>query len=119
MLPIDDYVKTGKVSGSQLMEWLEKEAHNVFAQEPTERFGGWFVRFSGMEVRFNSAAERGSRVESVLINGNLLELDRMYTISACTREGEPNDMLCRMRNVKDVETQPYTMHYLFHSKNPR
>ena len=24
MLPIDDYVKTGKVSGSHLMEWLEK-----------------------------------------------------------------------------------------------
>ena len=110
MLPIDDYVKTGKVSGSQLMEWLEKETHNVFAQNPTERFGGWFVRFSGMEVRFNSTAEKGNRVESVLINGKPLEINKMYTISACTREGDPDDMLCRMRNVQDVETQPFTMH---------
>ena len=110
MLPIDDYVKTGKVSGSQLMEWLEKETHNVFAQNPTERFGGWFVRFSGMEVRFNSIAEKGNRVESVLINGKPLEINKMYTISACTREGDPDDMLCRMRNVQDVETQPFTMH---------
>lgn len=110
MLPIDDYVKTGKVSGSQLMEWLEKETHNVFAQNPTERFGGWFVRFSGMEVRFNSTAEKGNRVKSVLINGKPLEINKMYTISACTREGDPDDMLCRMRNVQDVETQPFTMH---------
>ena len=110
MLPIDDYVKTGKVSGSQLMEWLEKETHNVFAQNPTERFGGWFVRFSGMEVRFNSTAEKGNRVKSVLINGKPLEINKMYTISACTREGDPDDMLCRMRNVQDVETQPSTMH---------
>lgn len=110
MLPIDDYVKTGKVSGSQLMQWLEKEAHNVFAQNPTERFGGWFVRFSGMEVKFNSSAEKGSRVESVRINGEQLESGRIYTISACTREGDPEDMLCRMRNVEDVETQPFTMH---------
>ena len=110
MLPIDDYVKTGKVSGSQLMEWLEKETHNVFAQNPTERFGGWFVRFSGMEVRFNSTAEKGNRVKSVLINGKPLEINKMYTISACTREGDPEDMLCRMCDVQDVETQPFTMH---------
>lgn len=110
MLPIDDYVKTGKVRGSQLMEWLEKEAHNVFAENPTERFGGWFVRFSGMEVKFNSTAEKGSRVESVRINGESLEPGRIYTISACTREGDPEDMLCRMRDVEDVETQPFTMH---------
>ncbi|MFA5734393.1 MAG: bifunctional metallophosphatase/5'-nucleotidase, partial [Proteiniphilum sp.] len=110
MLPINDYVKTGKVRGSQLMEWLEKEAHNVFAENPTERFGGWFVRFSGMEVKFNSTAEKGSRVESVRINGEPLEPGRIYTISACTREGDPEDMLCRMRDVEDVETQPFTMH---------
>lgn len=110
MIPTDDYVKTGKVSGSQLMEWLEKEAHNVFAQNPTERFGGWFVRFSGMEVKFNRTAEKGSRVESVRINGEPLESGRIYTISACHREGDPKDMLCRIPNVEEVGTKPFTMH---------
>lgn len=110
MLPIDDYVKTGEVTGEQLQEWLEKEAHNVFAQNPTERFGGWFVRFSGMEVRLNSSSERGSRIESVVINGEPLDLNRSYTISACTREGDPEDMLCRMKNVKNVASKSYTMH---------
>jgi 5'-nucleotidase len=110
MLPIDDYVKTGEVTGEQLQEWLEKEAHNVFAQNPTERFGGWFVRFSGMEVRLNSTSERGSRIESVVINGEPLDLNRSYTISACTREGDPEDMLCRMKNVKNVASKSYTMH---------
>ena len=110
MIPTDDYVMTGKVSGSQLKKWLEEEIHNVFAQNPTERFGGWFVRFSGMEVRFNSAAEKGKRVESVTVNGEPLENERIYTISACYREGDPKDMLCRIPNVEEVSMKPFTMH---------
>lgn len=110
MLPIDDFVKTGKVTGKQIKEWLEKEAHNVFAKNPTERFGGWFVRFSGMEVRLNSSNERGNRIESITVQGKPIDYNKTYTISACLREGDPDDMLCRIPNVKDVKTMDYTMH---------
>jgi 5'-nucleotidase len=46
----------------------------------------------------------------VVINGEPLDLNRSYTISACTREGDPEDMLCRMKNVKNVASKSYTMH---------
>jgi 2',3'-cyclic-nucleotide 2'-phosphodiesterase (5'-nucleotidase family) len=34
MLPVDSQVRTGKVTGKQLSDWLEKELNNVFASEP-------------------------------------------------------------------------------------
>lgn len=110
MLPVDDYVKTGKVTGKQIIDWLEKEANNVFANNPSERFGGWFVRFSGMEVQFDSSRELGERMESITIKGKPIDENKTYTISACLREGDPDDMLCRIRGVKDVTTQSYSMH---------
>jgi sulfur-oxidizing protein SoxB len=33
MLPVDSVVRTGKVTGAQLLKWLEKELNNVFAEK--------------------------------------------------------------------------------------
>jgi 5'-nucleotidase len=110
LLPVNEKVKTGKANGKQIKEWLEKEMHNAFAESPTERFGGWLVRFSGMEVDFNSQNEKGERIKSVTVNGEEIQDDEYYTISACVRPGDPIDNLCRMPNVKDVEVKDYTIH---------
>ncbi|MCF8285947.1 MAG: bifunctional metallophosphatase/5'-nucleotidase, partial [Chitinophagaceae bacterium] len=50
MLPVDSTAKMGEVTGLQILDWLEKELENAFATDPSKRFGGWFVRFAGMEV---------------------------------------------------------------------
>ena len=110
LLPVNEPVKTGKATGKQIKMWLEKEMHNAFAQNATERFGGWLVRFSGMKVEFKSQNERNQRIQSIEINGEPLDEDRYYTISACERPGDPEDVLCRMSNVIDVETKEYTIH---------
>lgn len=110
MLPVDDYVKTGKASGQQIINWLEQELHHVFASNSQERFGGWLVRFSGLEVTFNANKSKGERLSSVRVNGESLQLDKLYTVSACRRAGEPEDMLCRMPGVRDVQVMDYTMH---------
>lgn len=110
LLPVNEKVKTGKASGKQIREWLEKEMHNAFAQNPTERFGGWLVRFSGMEVNFNSQNERGNRINTITVNGEPMQDDEYYTISACVRPGDPIDNLCRMSDVKNVEIKDYTIH---------
>ncbi|MHA6280113.1 bifunctional metallophosphatase/5'-nucleotidase [Salinimicrobium sp. CAU 1759] len=112
LLPVNEKVKTGKATGNQIWDWLEDEMHNAFAQNSTERFGGWLVRFSGMEVEFNSQNPRGKRIKSVTVNGEPLDKDKYYTISACVRPGDPIDNLCRMPNVKDVEVLDYTIHEL-------
>ena len=110
LLPVNEKVKTGKATGKQIKEWLEKEMHNVFSQNPTERFGGWLVRFSGMEVDFDSESERGHRINTITVKGKPMQDDKFYSISACVRPGDPIDNLCRMPNVKDVEVMDYTIH---------
>ncbi len=110
ILPVNENVKVGKASGKQIKDWLEKEMHNAFAQNPTERFGGWLVRFSGMKVDFSSNAPKGERINSISVAGEPIQEDKMYTISACKRPGDPIDNLCRMPDVKDVEEKDYTIH---------
>ncbi|MGO1752619.1 MAG: bifunctional metallophosphatase/5'-nucleotidase [Psychroflexus sp.] len=110
MLPVNEYVKTGKATGKQINDWLEQELHNVFAKNPEERFGGWLVRFSGMELKFNAQKQKGERIVSITVGGEPLRLDKEYSISACRREGEPDHMMCRMPNAIDPEIHDYTVH---------
>lgn len=110
LLPVNEKVKTGKASGKQIKDWLEKEMHNAFSQDPLDRFGGWLVRFSGMKVEFDSQKEKGERIEKITVNGEPMQDDKLYSISACVRPGDPLDNLCRMPNVKDVEVKDYTIH---------
>jgi S-sulfosulfanyl-L-cysteine sulfohydrolase len=110
MLPVNSEVKSGIVTGAQLMDWLEKELENAFAKNPSKRFGGWFVRFNGMEVNFTIGNEQGNRVNKVLIAGNALDLNAEYKILACDREGDPNDTICRMEKVKNPTLLKTYMH---------
>lgn len=110
MLPVDSTVRTGVVSGKQLLDWLEKELNNVFAKEAIERFGGWVIKFKGMQVKFEAYAEKGKRVKEVKVGSRLLNPEATYTICACERDGDPIDMLCRMRNVKQANNTAFTLH---------
>jgi 2',3'-cyclic-nucleotide 2'-phosphodiesterase (5'-nucleotidase family) len=110
MLPVDSVVRKGKVTGKQISEWLEKELNNVFAKNAAERFGGWVVKFKGMKVEFNAFGEKGQRVKKITVGGQPLDTGKMYDICACERDGDPLDMLCRMRGVKDGVNTTYTLH---------
>ena len=110
MLPVDSEAKTGVVTGKQLWDWLEKELQNAFAKDPSKRFGGWFVRFAGMEVNFTIENEFGKRVNWVKIKGEALDLSKEYSIVACEREGDPDDTLCRIEKVKNPRKLGVLMH---------
>ena len=110
MLPVDSHIRIGKVTGKQLLAWLEKELNNVFAKDAAKRFGGWVTKFNGMVVKFYAFKEEGNRVESVKIGGKLLDPDMVYSIAACERDGDPADMVCRIKNVLEPENMTYTLH---------
>lgn len=110
MLPVDSTVKTGLATGKQIWDWMEKELQNAFAKDPAKRFGGWVVRFKGMEIKFTIGNELGKRLQSILVGGQPLQLDKNYSIIACEREGDPETTLCRMENVKDPKQLTYTLH---------
>ncbi len=110
MLPVNSALRKGTVTGKQLFEWLEKELQNAFAKDPSKRLGGWFVRFSGMQVNFTIANEFGKRVNWVKVAGQTLDLNKEYSIIACEREGDPDDTLCRVEKVKEPKLLPALLH---------
>lgn len=110
MLPVNSEAKTGIVTGKQIWDWLEKELQNAFAKDPSKRFGGWFVRYNGMEVNFTIGNEFGKRVNSVKIGAAPLDLLKEYSIVACEREGDPDDTLCRIEHVKNPKKSTVLMH---------
>lgn len=110
MLPVNSLVRTGTVTGKQIQEWLENELNNVFAKEASERFGGWVIKFKGMKISFNAFAPKGKRVQEVNIGGQSLDLNKNYNICACEREGDPPDMLCRIKNVANTKNTEHTLH---------
>jgi S-sulfosulfanyl-L-cysteine sulfohydrolase len=110
MLPVDSEARLGYVTGKQLHDWLEKELQNAFAPDPSKRFGGWFVRFKGMEVNFTVGNETGKRVNSIKIGGRPIDLDKEYSVVACEREGDPEDVLCRIEKVSNPVNLGINMH---------
>lgn len=110
MLPVDSTVRTAKVTGKQLKEWLEKELNNVFAKDASKRLGGWVIKFKGMKMSFKAYAEMGQRVQTLTIADKPIDMDKVYSILACEREGDPADMLCRITNVIDGHNTDSTLH---------
>ena len=110
MLPVDSTVRTGVVTGQQLKDWLEKELNNVFAKDASKRFGGWVIKFKGMKVDFRAFDSLGNRVESILVDEKPLDLLAEYSVLACERDGDPDDVLCRMKNVKQAKNTKFTLH---------
>lgn len=110
MLPVNSEAKTAIVTGKQVWDWLEKELQNAFAKDPSKRFGGWFVRYNGMEVNFTIGNEFGKRVNWVKVGGSAIDLEKEYSIVACEREGDPNDTLCRIEHVKNPNKTPFLLH---------
>ena len=110
MLPVDSTVRTGTVNGQQIKDWLEKELNNVFAKNAAERLGGWVIKFKGMQASFNAFAEKGKRVQEVSVAGLPLDLNKTYNICACERDGDPADMLCRMKGVANTKNKVLTLH---------
>lgn len=72
--------------------------------------GGWVIKFRGMEVEFLAFGEEGDRVQKVMVKGQPLDFEKTYTISACEREGDADDILCRIKGVKNTQNTPFTMH---------
>ncbi|HRJ30279.1 MAG TPA: bifunctional metallophosphatase/5'-nucleotidase [Cyclobacteriaceae bacterium] len=110
MLPVDSEAKLGTITGKQLWDWMEKELHNAFAKDPAKRFGGWVVRFKGMEVNFTIGNEHGKRVNWIKVKGKTLDMNRSYSFVACEREGDPDTTICRVENVAEPKKLGATLH---------
>jgi 5'-nucleotidase len=110
LLPLDTRMKKGWVTGKELRNYLENELELVFSRDAWKLSGGWGPRASGLEMTFEARAARGERLRSVRVNGEEITPDGQYTIAGCEREGEPLDVVCRLRGTHDVEYVEPTIH---------
>ena len=110
MIPDDSEAKQGTITGKQLWDWMENELQNAFAKDPAKRFGGWVVRFKGMEVNFTINNEKGKRVNSIKVKGKPVDLNKSYTFVACERDGDPDTTICRVENVSSPKLLGTTLH---------
>lgn len=110
MLPVNSEAKRAEATGEQIWNWLEKELHNVFSMKPADRFGGWVVRFNGMEMNFTVYKDKGQRVNWVKIGGKKIDLKKKYSIVACEREGDPDEILCRINGVSNPNLTGVMLH---------
>jgi 2',3'-cyclic-nucleotide 2'-phosphodiesterase (5'-nucleotidase family) len=101
MFPVDSEAKQAQITGKQLWNWLEKELNNVFAKNPAQRFGGWLVRFQGMKINFTAGNEMGQRLNWVRVGDSPIDLAKTYTVVACEREGDPDNVICRIEGVSN------------------
>lgn len=110
LYPIVTPVKSGEVTGAQLRAFWERELENVFAREAEDRFGGWVPRPSGMELVFEAGAPVGQRIQSITFNGEPLHDEEVYTVTACEREGDRPDMVCRIPDVANPRVHDFNAH---------
>jgi sulfur-oxidizing protein SoxB len=108
--PVPGKLRVGKVTGAQFRAWLESELDHVFADDPKRLFGGWVVRMAGVKVHFRASAPLGHRVTSITVGDRPMDPAATYTVTACEREGETPDALCRMRRVMDAHTLDLDLH---------
>jgi len=108
--PISTPLLVGEVTGAQLWAFWEQEIENALSPDHRKRFGGWLPRPSGMTVRFEAKAPFGKRVREILVGSEPVRLDRTYTLTACLREGDAPDTLCRIRGAKNVRMLDFDAH---------
>jgi hypothetical protein len=109
-VPVDSVLKTGLVAGRQILDWIEGDLENAFAKDATRRFGGWFVRYKGLFVRLTIGNPMGRRVQQVAVRGEPLVEDKRYTVLGCEREGDPDDIVCRIPGVQNPRRQGVIVH---------
>jgi 2',3'-cyclic-nucleotide 2'-phosphodiesterase (5'-nucleotidase family) len=110
MLPVNSEAKLGVATGRQLWDWMELELENAFSKNPENRFGGWVIRFNGMQVNFTIEKEKDKRVNWIKIKNQPINLLKQYSFIACEREGDPDTTLCRMEGVKEPTKLGITLH---------
>ncbi len=63
-----------------------------------------------MKISFNAFGEKEKRVQQIYVSATPIDLEKKYSICACKRDGDPDDMLCRMKGVTSAKNTAHTLH---------
>ena len=99
---LDYRCRTAQVFGTRARTRLLEESDDSF-----RRLGSPSL---GSDYAYVVNAEPGKRLLSVQVNGFDIEDDGRYTVASCEREGEPLDIVCRIKGTHDVRVLPGKLH---------
>jgi S-sulfosulfanyl-L-cysteine sulfohydrolase len=68
------------------------------------------VRFKGLAITFTARNRQGARLRLAKIDGEPLALDRAYTMLGCERDGDPDNVVCRLANVANARRLDVSVH---------
>lgn len=108
--PINTQIKVGQVTGKQLKDFYEKEIENVFSANPEKLFGGWLPRPSGIHFEFKVKNPPLNRITKMEINGKKIIPTKLYTVTTCQREGDPETTMCRIPNAINTKVLDFDAH---------
>jgi 2',3'-cyclic-nucleotide 2'-phosphodiesterase (5'-nucleotidase family) len=75
VLPFGNYVIKQEITGEDILAAME---HGLSAYPEAQ---GFFPHIAGMEVKFDASKEAGNRVTEIMINGELLDESKTYTMA--------------------------------------
>ncbi|MBW3127138.1 bifunctional metallophosphatase/5'-nucleotidase [Hymenobacter profundi] len=92
LVPMDPEIETVELTGAELHELLEKNLEGTYSQNPLHQMGGYVKRALGLRAYFKAENPKGSRLQTVFVQGQPLDPARTYTAAFITSQGVPHQL---------------------------
>lgn len=89
-MPVGSQVACGLISGDDLRLHIERSAQGVLTQWVGAWGGGWLLTLAGVTYSLDPANEFGLRASNIRVNGELIDLQRMYKVAGYWYVDEPS-----------------------------
>lgn len=90
MIPMDPPISTTELTGREIIEMLEENIENTYAANPYNQMGGYLKRAIGLKAFFKVESPKGHRIQTLLVAGKPVDLDKTYSVSYVTNQGVPS-----------------------------
>jgi len=87
IIPVNPPVSTVKLSGKELWDMMEVNLERTFSRDPYEQKGGYVKRSAGINLYFKIENPAGERIQKIFVQGEEVELDRLYDVVFVTSQG--------------------------------
>src|SRR5699024_12495978 len=89
MIPTNPAVSMVDITGAELIDMLEENLENTFAEDPYKQMGGYVKRCLGMKMYIKIENPKGLRIHDLFIGGELVDKNRNYSAVFVTTQGIP------------------------------
>ena len=92
LVPTDGRIVTYSMNGKSIRRLMENILDGVVDADPYARVGGDMIQFSGMELVYDLYNPDGERVVALLVGGQPIEPERLYSIASVHTRFQNNSL---------------------------